>query len=64
MSSLPTFSRAKQATDLRTKRKIFMVSSTIKFTLVLADNLTYSFVAHTARAAVDFTRHVWVFGWR
>lgn len=41
-----------------------MISAAEEFTLFLADNFTYSFVAHTTWPAVDITGHVWILGWR
>lgn len=46
---------------LGTKRKILVKSAPEKVTLVPADNSTDGFVAHTTRATMDFTRHMWVF---
>lgn len=49
-------------TYLGTKREILVESALVKFALVPADNFTDGFVAHTAWAAMDFTRHVWILG--
>lgn len=55
------FKHAFTISYLGTKRKILVKSAPEKVTLVPADNSTDGFVAHTTRATMDFTRHMWVF---